>query len=98
MLDIYVPRYYDHLKNIKKRGREYEQNMSRVYLNRLEKMYFEFFKQNPESKYVIIDVNGIDWISNVFAYRQLLKLFDREYNYGMNFVKLEQEELLHAEQ
>ena len=72
--------------------------MSRVYLNRLEKMYFEFFKQNPESKYVIIDVNGIDWISNVFAYRQLLKLFDKEYNYGMNFVKLEQEELLYAEQ
>lgn len=83
------------LRNIRKRGREYEQNMSRIYLNRLEKMYFEFFKQNPNYKYVIIDVNGVDWISNVFAYRQLLKLFDKDYNIGMNFVRLEQEELLH---
>ncbi|HMV14256.1 MAG TPA: deoxynucleoside kinase [Chitinophagales bacterium] len=85
------------MRNIRKRGREYEQNMSRIYLNRLEKMYFEFFKQNPENKYVIIDVNGIDWISNVFAYRQLLKLFDREYAVGLNFVKLEQEALLHVD-
>ena len=35
------------IRNIKKRGREYEQNISRIYLNRLERMYFEFFKQNP---------------------------------------------------
>lgn len=86
------------MRNIKKRGREYEQHITRVYLNRLEKMYFEFFKQNPENKYVIIDVNNIDWISNVFAYRQLLKLFDQEYKVGMNYVKLEQEELLHLEE
>ncbi len=86
------------MRNIKKRGREYEQNMSRIYLNRLEKMYFEFFKQNPENKYVIIDVNNIDWVSNVFAYKQLLKLFDKEYAVGMNYVKLDQEELLHLEQ
>jgi len=86
------------MRNIRKRGRDYEANISRVYLNRLEKMYFEFFKQNPENKYVIIDVNNVDWISNVFAYRQLLKLFDQEYKIGMNFVKLEQEELLHLEQ
>jgi deoxyadenosine/deoxycytidine kinase len=85
------------MRNIKKRGREYEQNMSRIYLNRLERMYFEFFKQNPENKYVIIDVNNIDWVSNVFAYKQLLKLFDREYNVGMNYVKLDQDELLHLE-
>jgi len=82
-------------RNIKKRGREYEQSISRVYLNKIERMYFEYFRQNPENKFVIVDINGVDWISNVFAYRQLLKLFDKEYNVGVNFVKLEQEELLH---
>jgi len=86
------------MRNIRKRGREYEQNISRIYLNRLEKMYFEFFKQNPQNKYVIIDVNNVDWISNVFAYKQLLKLFDREYNTGLNFIKLEEEALLHLEE
>ena len=82
------------LRNIRKRGRDYEQNISKVYLNRIEKMYFEYFKQNPENKFVIIDVNGVDWISNVFAYEQLKKMFECEYNMGMNYVKLTNDQLL----
>jgi deoxyadenosine/deoxycytidine kinase len=82
------------LRNIKKRGRDYEQNISKVYLNRIEKMYFEYFKQNPENKFVIIDVNGVDWISNVFAYEQLKKLFDCDYKMGLNYVKLTNDQLL----
>lgn len=76
------------IKNIKERGRVYEQGISKVYLNRIEKMYFEYFKQNREMKVVIVDVNNIDWVSNAFAYKQLLMLFDKTYNNGINFVKL----------
>jgi deoxyguanosine kinase len=81
-------------RNIKKRGREYEQSISRVYLNKIERMYFEYFRQNPENKFVIVDVNGVDWISNVFAYEQLKALFYKDYKIGMNFVKLQNENVL----
>ncbi|MEZ4880172.1 MAG: deoxynucleoside kinase [Chitinophagales bacterium] len=81
------------LKNIKKRGRPYEQNISKVYLNRIERMYFDYFKQNPENKFVIVDVNNIDWKHNIFAYEQLKKLFDREFKLGMNFIKLGEDKL-----
>ena len=75
-------------KNIKERGRSYEQGISKVYLNRIERMYFEYFKQNHDFKVVVVYVNNIDWVSNAFAYKQLLGLFDKEYKNGINFVNL----------
>lgn len=82
------------LRNIKRRGRDYEQSISKVYLNKIERMYFEYFRQNPENKFVIVDINGVDWISNVFAYEKLKELFSKEYKVGMNFIKLHNDNLL----
>ena len=82
------------LRNIKRRGRDYEQSISNVYLNKIERMYFEYFRQNPENKFVIVDINGVDWISNVFAYEKLKEVFSKEYNVGMNFIKLHNDNLL----
>ncbi|HNJ10284.1 MAG TPA: deoxynucleoside kinase, partial [Chitinophagales bacterium] len=82
------------LRNIKRRGRDYEQSISKVYLNKIERMYFEYFRQNPENKFVIVDINGVDWISNVFAYEKLKEVFSKEYNVGMNFIKLHNDNLL----
>jgi len=82
------------LRNIRKRGRDYEQTISKVYLNKIERMYFEYFRQNPENKFVIVDINGVDWISNVFAYEKLKELFSKEYRIGMNFIKLQNDDIL----
>ncbi|HMV02558.1 MAG TPA: deoxynucleoside kinase, partial [Chitinophagales bacterium] len=82
------------LRNIKRRGRDYEQSISKVYLNKIERMYFEYFRQNPENKFVIVDINGVDWISNVFAYEKLKEVFSKEYKVGMNFIKLHNDNLL----
>ena len=78
-------------KNIQKRGRSYEQNINRFYLGKIERIYFEFFKQNPQLKIVVIDVTNIDWISNMYAYESLLNVFEKQYNLGMNYVSLQQE-------
>lgn len=78
-------------RNIKKRGRSYEQNINRHYLGKIERMYFEYFKQTPNLKVVIVDVNDKDWISDMYAYKSLLKVFDTHYEPGLNYVKLETE-------
>jgi deoxyguanosine kinase len=78
-------------RNIRKRGRPYEQNISRHYLGKLERMYFEYFKQTPDIKVVVIDVNDKDWVSDMYAYESLLKVLNRSYETGMNYVKLETE-------
>jgi deoxyguanosine kinase len=78
-------------RNIKKRGRSYEQNINRHYLGKIERIYFEFFKQTPGIKVVVIDVNEKDWVSDMYAYQSLLKVFEEEYAPGMNFIRLETE-------
>ena len=78
-------------RNIRKRGRSYEQNINRHYLGKIERIYFEYFKQTPNLKVVVIDVNDKDWISDMYAYQSLLKLIEQEYEPGLNYVKLETE-------
>lgn len=75
-------------KNIQKRGRSYEQNINRFYLGKIERIYFEYFKQNPGLKVVIIDINGKDWVSDMYAYESLLNVFEQHYQTGMNYVTL----------
>jgi deoxyadenosine/deoxycytidine kinase len=79
------------LRNIRKRGRPYEQGISRHYLSKIERIYFEYFKQTPGLKVVVIDVNDKDWVSDMYAYRSLLKVFEDQYTPGMHYIRLETE-------
>lgn len=90
--DIYV---YLHLntdrliKNIERRGRNYEKSITKEYLQKIQDSYFSFFKQNPENKYIVIDINGIDFVSDEEHYNKLINtIFLEDYPIGMNMVIL----------
>lgn len=90
--DIFV---YLHIKpeklllNIKKRGREYEQTITAEYLQAIQDSYFSFFKQNPDNKYLVIDVNNVDFVADEGHYNKMLgTIFDRSYGQGINTVIL----------
>jgi deoxyguanosine kinase len=90
--DIYV---YLHLntdrliKNIERRGRNYEKSITKEYLQKIQESYFSFFKQNPENKYLVIDINGIDFVSDEEHYDKLINtIFLEDYPIGMNMVIL----------
>lgn len=90
--DIYV---YLHLtpekllQNIGKRGRNYEQSISKTYLKKIEESYFSFFRQNPENRYLIIDINEIDFVQNEDHYRRVIDtIFYDDYPVGVNRVIL----------
>ncbi len=90
--DIYV---YLHmtperlLRNIEKRGRKYEQSITGEYLQKIQDSYFSFFKQNPENKYLVIDVNEIDFVSNENHYNKVIDaIFFDNYPVGLNKVIL----------
>lgn len=90
--DIFV---YLHLKperllaNIKKRGREYEQSITAEYLQKIQDSYFSFFRQNPDNKYLIIDVNNMDFVTDEEHYKKILEtIFSRNHNQGINTVIL----------
>jgi deoxyadenosine/deoxycytidine kinase len=90
--DIYV---YLHLsperlmENIRKRGRDYEKSITKDYLQKIQDSYFNFFKQNQENKYLVIDVSNIDFVANENHYIKLTDtIFFDDYPIGLNKVIL----------
>jgi deoxyguanosine kinase len=73
------------LQNIEKRGRNYEKSITREYLQKIQESYFAFFKQNPENKYLIIDINNIDFVANPDHYTRIVDaIFFDDYPVGLN--------------
>lgn len=60
------------LKNIKKRGREYEQNIKLAYLERIEKGYLEYIKSKPNLNVKIIDITDLDFVNERKDYLRIL--------------------------
>jgi len=90
--DIYV---YLHLnpdrllQNIESRGRNYEKSITKEYLQKIQDSYFSFFKQNPENKYLVIDINEIDFVANENNYSKIIDtIFFDDYPIGLNKVIL----------
>lgn len=77
------------LKNIKKRGREYEANIEKKYLTNIQTNYFEYFKQQKDLTFLIIDTNGIDFVNNQNDYKMVCNLiFNTKFNKGINRIIL----------
>ncbi len=90
--DIYVYLHLDTgrlLQNIRKRGREYERNITADYLGKIQESYFSFFRQNPDNRYLILDISSVDFVEIREHYDLVIEtVFCREYPVGLNKVVL----------
>ncbi len=73
------------LKNIKSRGRDYEKSITADYLTGIQESYFTFFRQNPESRYLVLDINNLDFVAHKEDYRKIKDaIFSDEIQTGLN--------------
>jgi deoxyadenosine/deoxycytidine kinase len=90
--DIYVYLHLDPerlLQNIERRGRTFEKSITLDYLRKIQNSYFSFFRQNPDNKYLVIDINDIDFVENKSHYSKVIDtIFFDEYPVGLNKVIL----------
>ncbi|VAV82417.1 2-amino-4-hydroxy-6-hydroxymethyldihydropteridinepyrophosphokinase / Deoxyadenosine kinase @ Deoxyguanosine kinase [hydrothermal vent metagenome] len=73
--DLYVYLYQNTKRlqeNIKKRGRDYEQNIEDAYLENINSGYLEFLKNHPEFNVKIIDISDRDFVKNREDYLWIL--------------------------
>ncbi|CAM1346176.1 2-amino-4-hydroxy-6-hydroxymethyldihydropteridine diphosphokinase [Tenacibaculum crassostreae] len=73
--DLYVYLYQNTerlLENIKKRGREYEQNIEASYLQKIHDGYSNFIKTQPDLNILIIDVSEMDFVNNPDDYETII--------------------------
>lgn len=86
--DLYVYLHKDTnllLQNIAKRGRSYEANISREYLEKITSGYFNFFRQQIDFPVLIIDTNGIDFVGREEDFDKITGLiFEKAYGRGIN--------------
>ncbi|HYW97014.1 MAG TPA: deoxynucleoside kinase [Bacteroidales bacterium] len=79
--DLYVYLYLpveNLMKNIGKRGRDYERGISSEYLTKLQDGYFVYMKGRKDMKSLVIDTRNIDFVNNQDDY---LKLKDAIFNH-----------------
>ncbi len=76
------------LLNIKKRGRDYEKNMSATYLDKIERGYFEFFEMKHDFPVLILDTNNIDFVDKHSDYKKLVEAISKPYHQAITRIKL----------
>lgn len=73
------------LRNIRKRGRRYEQNMSENYLKTLQENYLDFLrKQSSRMRILILDVSEVDFVEDNEAFGNIVELVETEMAEGLH--------------
>ena len=82
--DLYIYLYQNTdrlLENIKKRGRDYEQNIAKEYLEKIHQGYSNFIKTEQNLNTLIIDVSEYDFANSNEDYMAIIKLIN-DYDIG----------------
>lgn len=77
------------IENIRKRGRDYEKEITHEYLHQIQEGYFYFFKREPTLRFLIIDTENLDFVNRPDDYARIKNtLFEKEAHPGLNYVIL----------
>ena len=74
--------------NIRKRGRDYEQNISDEYLLQIQERYFDYFKKQKDFPVLIVDVSKVDFVEDAMVYQQMVSLLEKKYEIGLHRIPL----------
>lgn len=85
--DLYIYLYQNTerlLQNIKKRGRNYEQEIQPEYLEKINSGYLEYIKSQLNLNVLIIDVSDIDFVNNQKDYNYILEEIQSKIKHASN--------------
>lgn len=75
-------------RNIAKRGRPYEQDISTDYLMKVQQGYLDFLKQQEGLRTLVLSMDNVDFVANSSHFDRILGLIERKFPVGMNYVDL----------
>ena len=81
--DLYVYLYQNTdrlLKNIKKRGRSYEQEIPAEYLEKINKGYLDYIKSQTDLNVLVVDVSDFDFVKKQGDYLRVLDAIQEKLN------------------
>lgn len=88
---VYIHRSVDNLlKNIKHRGRSYEQEIKPAYLSEIQTTYFEYFRTETQLPILIIDVDEINFLESQEHYKMIVDALTKSYAPGVHHLSFVQ--------
>lgn len=84
---VYLYLSVDQLKsNIIKRGRPYELDIQHEYLGKIQGGYFDYIRQQTDTRILIIDTNKVDFVHNPDHYETLKNIIMTDYPIGTHTI------------
>lgn len=84
---VYLYLSVDQLRsNILKRGRPYELDIKNEYLTKIQSGYFEYIRQQTDTRILIIDTSKLDFVSDPLHYKLIKSIIMREYPVGTHTI------------
>jgi deoxyguanosine kinase len=76
------------MRNIKKRGRDYERDITAEYLQNIQDAYFDFFKTEVKFPVLIIDISNKNFLTEEKVYDEIVGHINQKYEIGVHRVYL----------
>lgn len=76
------------LRQIKKRGRNIEQNISPAYLAEIQEAYFDFLKTESDTPVVVLELGDVDFQDNKDAFYAIAEVISKKRPPGIQFLHL----------
>lgn len=76
-------------KNIRIRGREYEQQIPDEYLMKIQESYLDYLKQQPQLRILLLDINALDFVQHKTDFDKIISAMDHDYPKGITTVILQ---------
>lgn len=75
------------LRQIKQRGRSYEQVISSDYLEKINAGYLEFFKQQKDTRIVVLNTNEIDFVKTPSDLEKIIEVINQPREAGLEIIE-----------
>ena len=72
------------IENIRKRGRDFEQDISKEYLQKVQDGYYEYFRTETKIPILIIDVEKVDFVSSKKHFDMIIHAMKEPYQPGVH--------------
>jgi len=85
--DLLVYLYADVVRlqqNIKKRGRDFEQNISNEYLQNIQYKYLDYLRKQDNFPVLVLDITEVDFVSERNVYKSIKDYIMFSYEKGMH--------------
>lgn len=76
-------------RNIHKRGRSFEKNITEDYLSEIQESYLHYLKLQQRMKILMLDINELDFVSNPSHYQKIVETINQEYPAGITKIVFE---------